>query len=366
MVIKHKDVVALDLRESKVCRPCKGSNLLEAYDTYVAIDIETTGLSPFDDEIIEIGAVLIDNGIVVDSLETLINPGVPIPPKISQLTGITTLMVASAPSPEVALGDFVDFIGNYPLVGHNVNFDVNFLYDKAYLYLHHAIKNDFVDTLRLARRAVHGLPDHKLGTLLNYHNIEAKHAHRALDDAENTAMLYEQLKQYIWCGEVLPESRAFGGYTYDCIYNAVKYIVDDCEPSVSMRVNKNYASIFMFGTLAFTIRINSRTRALDCKVDASLPFVNQISGAVIDKLNVAHFPIATSAGDVCAVEDMIRAVYDACSKAVRGDVFGCCNDFVRCSDAGACLKRNNPEYSGCLYRKNLEAGRIFYGMNKTI
>lgn len=356
----------MDSHESKVCRSCKGSSLLEAYSTYVAIDIETTGFSPSADAIIEIGAVLVDNGIVVDSFWTFVNPGHLIPANISQLTGITDDLVASAPTVDIAIKDFIDFVGSYPLVGHNVSFDVNFLYDNALIYLGHAIKNDFVDTLRLARRSIHDLPNHKLGTLLDYYNIEAKRAHRALDDAENTAMLYEQLKQYIWCGEILPESRAFGGYTYDCIYDAVKYIVDDGEPSIVMKINKSYASIFMFGILAFTIRVNSRTRVLDCKVDASLPFVGQIPGATIDKLSVAHFPIATSANDVCAVEEMIRAVYDACSKSVRGDIFGCCNDFVRCSDAGACLKRNNPEYSGCLYRKNLEAGRIFYGKNKTI
>ena len=109
----------MDSRKNSTCRSCKGSSLLESYDTYVAIDIETTGFSPSADAIIEIGAVLVDNGLVVDSFGTLVNPRRSIPSGVSQLTGITDDMVASAPSIDIAIKGFVDFIGNYPLVGHS-------------------------------------------------------------------------------------------------------------------------------------------------------------------------------------------------------------------------------------------------------
>lgn len=352
--------------KSKVDRSGKGDSVIASFDTYVSFDIETTGFSPITNEIIEIGAVLVSNGMIVDEFHTLVQPTQPVPFDITLITGITNEMLSDAPRLDDILCDFLAFIGDYPLVGHNVGFDVNFVYDGATRCLGHGIDNIHVNTIRLAKPAAPDLPNYKLGTVLKYFGIENESAHRALSDAKATYQLYEKLKQCTWGGTVLPYSAAFGGYTYENVFESIKYIVDDTEPNVELKINKNYASIYMFGSVAFEIHINSRSRYIDTDNASAEEYVNLVPNAYVSAVGGYRFPIASAPENVCAIEDMIRAVYDAHAALMRGEPFGCCNDFERCSDALECLHKLDPDYSGCYYRKNLEAGRIFYGKNKTI
>lgn len=352
--------------QSKTIRPGKGKSLVEALDTYVAFDIETTGFSPAIDDIIEIGAVLVDKGIIVDTFETFVRPSCLIPLDVTALTGITNDMVADAPPIEQVLNDFLQFIGSNTLVGHNVSFDVNFVYDAAVRCTGHGIDNDFVNTVRIAHKVVPELPSYRLPLLLAYFNLRNDSAHRALSDAKATCELYELMKKCIFNGEILPYSPAFGGYTYEDVFDSIKYIVDDTEPNVELKINKNYASVYMFGCVAFEIRINSRSRLIETGSPEAESFVERIPGSKTSAAGKHRFPLATAPEHVRAVEDMIREVYNAYASLMRGEAFGCCNDFVRCSDARECLHKLDPDYAGCYYRKNLEAGRIFYGKNKTI
>jgi DNA polymerase-3 subunit epsilon/ATP-dependent DNA helicase DinG len=96
-------------------------------DTIVALDIETTGLDPAKDAIIDIGAVRFNDRRVEDKWSTLINPGRRIPPFITQLTGITDQMILNAPSLQEMQSDLANFVGDYPIVGHNIKFDLSFL-----------------------------------------------------------------------------------------------------------------------------------------------------------------------------------------------------------------------------------------------
>lgn len=352
--------------KSKVDRSGKGDSVIASFDTYVSFDIETTGFSPITDEIIEIGAVLINNGMIVDEFHTLVQPTQPVPFDITLITGITNDMLSDAPRFDEILCDFLQFIGDYPLIGHNVGFDVNFVYDGATRCLGHGIDNVHVNTIRLAKHAAPDLPNYKLGTVLKYFGIENDNAHRALSDAKATYQLYERLKQCAWGSVILPYSAAFGGYTYDDVFDSIKYIVDDTEPNVELKINKNYASVYMFGCVAFEIHINSRSRYIEAYDSSAEPYINQIPGSYVSVIGDYRFPIATATETVRAVEDMIRAVYNAHASLMRGEAFGCCSDFIRCSDARECLHRLDPDYAGCYYRKNLDAGRIFYGKNKTI
>lgn len=181
----------------KVTRDKKGISLLEIPNSFVVFDIETTGLDFIFDEIIEIGAIKIENGIAVDSFNSLIKPKNKIDEFITELTGITNEMLVDAPSIREVLPKFVDFIGNSILVGHNVNFDINFVYDNLVRNEFDPISNDFVDTMRISRRLLKDLKHHRLIDLAEYYNIDIQGNHRSLKDAEITLQVFHNLRNDI-------------------------------------------------------------------------------------------------------------------------------------------------------------------------
>lgn len=162
--------------------------------TFVVVDVETTGGSPATDAITEIGAVKLRGGCCLGTFATLVDPGVPIPPSITYLTGITTSMVAPAPRIGEVLGAFRAFVGDAVVVGHNVAFDVRFL-DAALAAEDHArLPGRVVDTCALARRLVREeVPDCKLATLAAHLRLDHRPCHRALDDALATGDLLHAL-----------------------------------------------------------------------------------------------------------------------------------------------------------------------------
>ncbi len=177
-------------------REFKGNSLLELCTDYVLIDIETTGFSPQYDDIIEIGAIKVKNNEIIDEFQFLINIGHKLNNFISNLTGITDEMLLNGKDIDVVLKKFKDFIGDNILVGHNVNFDINFLYDKSALYINEYLKNDFIDTMRIAKKLLPNLPNYKLSTLSNHFGIDYSNAHRGLEDVKITYEVYNKLKYY--------------------------------------------------------------------------------------------------------------------------------------------------------------------------
>lgn len=178
-------------------RPAKGRSLIETPSTFVVFDIETTGLDSLSNEIIEIGALKVKDGKVVDTFDHLIKPSHPISDFITNLTGITNEMVETAETIEEVLTQFINFIGDNILMGHNVNFDINFVYDHAEKYNNHILNNDFIDTLRLARKLLPELSHHRLSDLADYYNIDKTGHHRALKDVEMTLEVYNHLVEEI-------------------------------------------------------------------------------------------------------------------------------------------------------------------------
>lgn len=176
--------------------PMKGKSLPGFPGTFTVIDIETTGLSPVNDDVIEPAALRVEDGAVTDSFARLVNPGYGIPPFISSLTGITNRMLKDAGSIEDALPDYLEFTGGDGiLAGHNVNFDISFIYEKRMLLEGRPLTNDFVDMLRLARRL---LPKHVhkgLSDLSRYYNIDVTGQHRAPADCCTTLELPECLRE---------------------------------------------------------------------------------------------------------------------------------------------------------------------------
>ena len=156
--------------------------------TFVVVDLETTGGSPKDCEITEIGAVKTTGGVVAGEFGTLVNPGVPIPPFIAALTGITTTAVMDAPRLASALPAFLDFAAGSVLVAHNAGFDIGFL-KAACRKLDYAWPNfPVVDTARLARVLLNDdeVPNKKLASLARYFKSTTEPNHRALSDARAT------------------------------------------------------------------------------------------------------------------------------------------------------------------------------------
>jgi len=156
---------------------------------FVVFDIETTGLSNINDEIIEIGAVKIKNKKIVDTFETFVNPQIPISSFITKLTGIDESMVKDAPLIEEVLPKFLEFAKGAVLVAHNANFDVSFIKSKA-KKLGLTVENTVLDTLELSRHLYQELKNYKLDTLAEFFEVKLLHHHRAVEDAKATAEIF--------------------------------------------------------------------------------------------------------------------------------------------------------------------------------
>lgn len=176
-------------------REYKGKKLDDKIAEYVVVDIETTGLSPAQSKIIEIAALKVKEGEVIDRFQKLVNPQTRISPMITHLTGITNDMVQDADTIDIVLEEFRKFVQDAVIVGHNVNFDINFLYDNLYQTHQQYLTNNFVDTMYLSRNVLKGLPNYKLESLTQYFNVSYDGAHRALNDCIFTYECYERLKE---------------------------------------------------------------------------------------------------------------------------------------------------------------------------
>jgi len=158
----------------------------------VSLDIETTGLDPVTDAIIEIGAVRFRNSRKEDEWSQLVNPGRPLSRFITQLTGITDDMLAGAPRISEVLQSLDDFVGDAPIVGHRVSFDLSFLRRKGLFE-----DNQPLDTYDLAAVVLPDAGRYGLGSLANLLNVPLANAHRALDDAKTTMQVFQRLYDYV-------------------------------------------------------------------------------------------------------------------------------------------------------------------------
>lgn len=172
----------------------KGESLIAFPDNYVIIDLETTGLSSEYNEIIEVAALKVKNGLISDTFHSLVKPCEEICDYISELTGITNDMLSSAPNIEEVLPKYLSFIGNAVVVGHNVNFDVNFIYDNNIWHFNEPFKNNFIDTMRLARKLYPELKHHRLKDLVTYLDIPRSSLHRALGDCKITLECFNKMR----------------------------------------------------------------------------------------------------------------------------------------------------------------------------
>lgn len=173
----------------------RGVGLFAFPDSYVVIDIETTGLSPNNCEIIELSALKVENNEIIDTFSSLVKPTAPIPEFIQELTGITNEMVSNAPIISEVLPSYLNFLGENILIGHNVTFDIGFIRYNCEKHLNCGLSNDYVDTLRISKKLIKNIDNHKLGALAVHFGIPQEAAHRALDDCRTTNELFSHLKR---------------------------------------------------------------------------------------------------------------------------------------------------------------------------
>lgn len=170
----------------------RGESIEEPLNTYVVLDIETTGIG-YKNDILEFAAIKVKNNQVVDTLSFLISTENQIPYYISELTGITNDMLSEARPFSEHINEILSFIGDDIIVGHNIIFDIDRLNNKIYELTNKSIGNYYSDTMRLAKERICDIENYKLGSIAKYLNIDVENAHRSLDDCYTTWKCYQKL-----------------------------------------------------------------------------------------------------------------------------------------------------------------------------
>lgn len=193
-------------------------------DTYIVFDLETTGFSSIKDKIIEIGAVKVVGGEIVDSFSTFVNPKRPIPFEITKLTSITDEMVMDYPDIETLLPEFLKFVGDGILVAHNAGFDVGFI-EQNCRYQDIEPHFTYVDTVALARVLLPTLSKYKLNVVAKALNISLENHHRAVDDAKATAEIFVKFVEMLKKENIttLKEMNRFGDMNPNAIRKLPTY-----------------------------------------------------------------------------------------------------------------------------------------------
>lgn len=189
-------------------RTGKGKSIVEFPDDFVVIDLETTGLSSIYDNIIEIAAIKVSDDNIVDTFQSLVNPNHEISPFITNLTGITNEMLKDQPKIEDVLPLLYHFLDDTILMGYNVSFDVNFLYDNFVNSKLPHFSYDYIDVMRIAKKLYPELRRHRLADMINFLGIESKTSHRALDDCMSTLNCYKAIKK-----DVLDKYDSYDAFT---------------------------------------------------------------------------------------------------------------------------------------------------------
>ena len=249
-------------------------------DNYIVFDLETTGYSPIDNEILEISAIKFDNNKLVDTFNCLIKPLNTIPSKITKLTGITNEIVACAQNIEDIFPQFLTFIKDYTLVEYNGSFDLAFVEHYINKFNLNMINNPNIDVLYLARNYIDGTENYKLETLKKFFNLDYS-SHRALADCYTTNYIYQYCKNHTPITSKPDKSKKTNYKKYSIPFN--KDIIDKYKKSFinnSFLENKNVVitgemenfnrnELIQLLTLAKANVCNSVTKKTDLLIEGS-------------------------------------------------------------------------------------------------
>lgn len=356
----------------------KGKNIISFPDEYVMIDIETTGLSAEWDDILEIGALRVRNGEIVDSFQSFVAYDYEIPEDITALTGITNEMLIGAPSPAEAIRNFRAFLGDSIIVGYNVNFDINFLYDYSEEYLGIKIGNDYVDCMRIAKKLFPDEAHHRLSDMVRILNVSVPNSHRAISDCEATKQVYDKLHQFA-VDKYGNENEFCGAFNRKSYYNLNANEIKTSKTEFDF-THPLFGKVCVFtGTLEKMMRRdamqivadfggipeNNVTRKTNYLILGNNDYCPSIKDGKSNKQKKAEELIAKGFDLIVITEndfyDLILSYGDEADLKLKtdSDFFGCCSQYKECSDAKKCL-RTDDRAEACLYRRNLEAGKIFY------
>lgn len=386
----------------------KGDRLEKFVDDYVIFDLETTGINCNKDKIIEIAAIKVRRGEVVEEFHSLVNPEIPIPASASAVNGISDDMVIDAPVIEALLDEFLEFIRGEVLVGHNIaSFDMNILYDTVLRFNGMALDNEYIDTLLIARKLLKkgvDIEDHRLSTLCEFYDADFSRAHRALNDcymveecikgmrndmkefgfaSERTVSIKEKTIEAVtdkeWKIKIqemlnkliaefeLPEKSLYLAQNVGRVTKKItSYSVCIYEPEYpklpDRKIDQTRNSI--------VLNIKEKGTALELIV-GKRQFDNLDFDADLDarelKSDKSNIHVYIDNEDVDLIEFIkVNTIYSVKNYKSKASTFGCCSRFNECSDAKKCVHVNRLYSMACSYRKNLDAGRIFYGKNRNI
>lgn len=354
----------------------KGKSIILFPNNYVIVDIETTGLSAEWDSILEIGAIKVENDIITDRFHSFIAYNDEIPQFITYLTGITNEMLIGAPLPQNAINDFCQFLGNNLIVGYNVNFDINFLYDYRMNYHSQKLTNDYIDCMRIARKLFPELQHHRLKDMVEFLNIPTEKAHRALDDCLTTNSLFTKLHKIAVerfgseemfynefrhsshgsfnLKELTPKNKSFDIshplYGKSCVFTG--------KLEKLLRKDAAQAVLDIGGKIE-----NNVTRKTDFLILGNNDYCPSIKDGKSSKQKKAESLIEKGQDLSIITEndfyDLICTYGGTMSLKKDSDMFGCCSKYKECSEAKKCI-RNDERALACWYRKNLEEGKIFF------
>lgn len=184
-------------------RTSNGTCLNEFPEDFTVLDLETTGLNPSTDSIIEVAALRVRGGVVVDSFSSFVRPNTKVDEYITELTGITNEMLFFAPKPKKVFPEVRDFISDDIVLGHNVRFDINFLHNWFSIIMDVPFDNNYIDTLRISKKALPNLSHHKLKDVAAALDVVPSGAHRAINDCQTTFDCYCKLRDIVFSEQEL-------------------------------------------------------------------------------------------------------------------------------------------------------------------
>ena len=308
---------------------------------FVAIDLETTGLDPNKDKIIEISAVKFNNGEVVDSLTFLVNPAIKLKPKIIQITGINDSMLVSKPSFDDIKDHFLMFIENLPIVGHNVMFDLNFLKKNIHDYEKYFKGRMICDTYYLSKIFYYDYSSFSLTSLCKTVGIEINNAHRAEDDARNSGfLLINIIKEKYFFTNILVFQRI-----YECLKSFDVPNKKFFRKTLDFLINKNKGQFLDSKNKTYQENFSFSTKYND----------NLIDDITIDKLFADEGILSDKLDSFERRENQIKFCKDIV------DVLK--NDTILVSEAGAGLGKSYAYLFASLFSRNENNSQIIISTN---
>ena len=384
-----------------------GKRIEEFPEDYVVYDIETTGLSSKTEKIIEISAIKCRKGKIVSEFSRLISIDKMLSKKIIKLTGITDEMlnVYGVPLPQ-AINEFFEFIGQDILIGHNIaTFDNHFV-AKAAAINKKPFKNDYVDTLYIAKKYIKEATSYSLEYLSEIFGVSYEGAHRSLQDCKINNEIYLRIAKIAGHEITYVNTEIKKPIIEDAIFdnlelklgNMCKTLSEDLKlplnglvvrnnnaekyRSISICTNEppypclkeDLGKIFILTSLVLISRASTKKDfdkiEVFVRVDDLAKTDVPDSATVIEKYkdgDLLNYIVQFNETDNNIVEYVKQLAYHGVKGYKTKEApFGCCSQFEVCSDAKECLHVNKLYATACKYRYNLENGKIFYGKNKNI